>query len=98
MTVSLFAMLAGLFVMPALLLAGGHRLRRRSPKFRSAFWGAIVAHVMAAAVACVASMWPPEEWQSGQLWRGAIGFWSLLIAPLIGAGIGFVSSGRSRQR
>lgn len=88
MTVALVALLAGLFVVPAALLAVGHRLRRRSPRVQSAFWGAIVAHIVAALIVVVFSMTPPEEWRPSDITRGAISFWSLLIAPLVGAAFG----------
>lgn len=89
MSVALVAMLSGLFVIPALLLTVGHRLRRRSVRVQSAFWGAIAAHVLAAVAAMVFSMIPPEEWRADDLWRGAFGFWAMLVAPVVGAAFGY---------
>ena len=48
MTIGLIALLAGLFAIPAALLTVGHRLRRRSARMQSVFWGALLAHVIAA--------------------------------------------------
>ena len=88
MTMQLAVLLVGLFVVPGALLAVGHRLRKRSARVQSAFWGAIFAHIVAALAVTVFSMVPPEEWQSTDYTRGAISLWSLLIAPLVGAAVG----------
>ena len=88
MKLPLVVLLAGLFVIPAVLLTVGHRLRKRNARVQSAFWGAIVAHIVASLAVVVFSMIPPEGWQSTDVLRGAIGFWSLLVAPVVGAAIG----------
>ena len=88
MTLLLVALLAGLFVIPAVLLTVGHRLRKRSARVQSAFWGAIVAHIVASLAVVVFSMIPSEGWQATDVLRGTIAFWSLLVAPIVGAGIG----------
>ena len=88
MTLPQIVLLAGLFVIPAVLLSVGHRLRRRSARVQSAFWGAIFAHIFASLAVAVFSMLPPEAWQSTDTMRGAVGFWSLLVAPAIGAAVG----------
>lgn len=97
MTVHLAAMLTGVFVVPAILLWAGHRLRRRSPRWRSAFWGAVVVHMVVAPMAMVAAMYPAAEWAPGDTWRGAMGFWSLVLAPLLGAIIGAVRADGARD-
>ncbi|MEO7360000.1 MAG: hypothetical protein ABI120_06710, partial [Gemmatimonadaceae bacterium] len=66
-----------------------HRFRRRSARVQSAFWAAIVAHILAAVAAIVFGMIPPELWRADEFWRGAIGFWALLIAPIAGAAFGY---------
>lgn len=95
MSVALVALLSGLFVVPALLLIVGHRLRRRSARVQSAFWGAIAAHILAAIAAVTFGMIPPEQWRADDFWRGAFGFWSLLIAPVIGAFFGYLRTSRT---
>lgn len=87
MTVGRIALLLGLFLVPAVLLACGHRLRKRTPLWRAVFWTAVVAHILAATVATVVSMVPPAAWRDDDVWRGLLGFWLLLVAPL-GAAIG----------
>ena len=84
------ALLVGLFVVPALLLALGHRLRRREPVWRRIFWGAITAHFLALLVTMTASLYPPIWWAGGSFWRDAAVHWSLLFGALLGAGIGAV--------
>jgi hypothetical protein len=99
MTAGRLALLLGLFGVPAALLWAGHRLRRRSPRWHGAFWGALLAHLIAAVVATVASMVPPEEWRPEDVWRGIFGFWTLLVAPVVGAAAGALlgaSSGREQ--
>ena len=88
MTSGTLAMLAWLFAVPVALLWAGHRLRRRSPRWRAAFWGALAAHVAIAPVAMVAAMLPPAEWAPDDRWRGFLGFWAPLVGPLLGAAIG----------
>jgi hypothetical protein len=90
MTIGLAVMLAGAFLVPALLLWVGHRLRRRPPRWRRAFWGALVAHVLAVPVAVAAAMIPPAEWGADDRLRGFLGFWLLLVAPTLGALLGLL--------
>lgn len=89
MSIALVAMLSGLFVVPALLLGVSHRLRKRSARVQSAFWGAIVAHIFSALAAIIFGMIPPESWTADDFWRGAFGFWAMLFLPIIGAALGF---------
>jgi hypothetical protein len=93
MTAGQLAMLLGLLGVPAGLLWAGHRMRRRSPRWHAAFWGALVAHLLAALAAIVASMVPPEEWRPDDTWRGVFGFWTLLVAPAVGALVGIALGG-----
>ena len=95
MTVGTAAMLLGVFVVPAGLVWMGHRLRRRPPAWRSAFWGALVGHVIALALGLAFGMFPPEEWSGDDRLRGAFAFWSFLVLPLIGGAIGWM---RKRKR
>ena len=81
-------MLAGLFLVPLALLWAGHRFRRRSSRWRGAFWGALVTHLVVATVAMFAAMIPPTEWAADDRWRGFLGLWAMLIGPVIGAIVG----------
>lgn len=85
MTLHVAVFLVGLFGVPLALLAYGHRLRRRSPRGRSAFWGALLGHCFALVLVMVLGMIPPESWTADDTVRGFIGFWSLLVFPLVGA-------------
>ena len=98
MTSGLAAMLAGAFGVPMVLLWLGHRLRRRPRRWQGAFWGALIAHLIAMPIAAVAAMTPPAEWTPGDTMRGLLGLWLLLLAPLIGAAIGATAAGRSERR
>lgn len=88
----LLAMLSGLFLVPAMLLWLGHRLRRRSARARGIFWGALLAHLLVAPAAMWVAMVPPVSWGSEDTVRGALGFWALLVAPAIGAVVGALTA------
>jgi hypothetical protein len=88
MSIGTLVFIIGLYVVPILLLAWGHKIRRLSPKSRRAFWGAIIGHCVAGAMAVTLGMIPPEDWTSGETVRGFFGLWSLLALPLIGAAAG----------
>ena len=85
-------MLVGVFVVPAILLWAGHRLRRRSARWRAVFLGTLVGYGIAAVASLTASMMPAEMWQSGDTLRGAVGYWGLLAGPAIGAAAGWISA------
>ena len=95
MTIGLWAMLIGIFGVPLMLLWTGHRLRRRPPRWRAAFWGGLVGHLVAIVVGSVAAMTPPEMWAPSDVWRGAFGFWSFVLLPLLGAAIAVVMAPRA---
>jgi hypothetical protein len=95
MTPGRVALLLGLFAVPAVLLWAGHRLRRRSPGWRGAFWGAVLAHTLASLSAMAAAMWPPVEWGAGDRWRGLAGFWLMLLAAPAGAALGYLRARRA---
>ncbi len=88
MTAGSAAMLLGIFGVPMVLLWAGHRLRRRSARWHAAFWGGIAGHVVAIVIGSVAAMIPAEQWAAADVWRGAIGLWSFLVLPAVGAAIG----------
>ena len=89
------ALLLGLFAVPAFLLWAGHHWRYRRAAVRGAFWGGLVAHTIAALLATVAGLYRPAEWAPGDIWRGFLGFWSMLVLFAIGAAIGAVIGART---
>ena len=90
MSPGFIAFVLGAFGIPMALLAFGHRLRRRAPRERKAFWGAVIGHCIAGILAVTFGMIPPEAWTSEETFRGFAGLWSLLVLPVIGAIIGLV--------
>jgi len=96
MTITRVVMLAGVFIVPALLLTVGHRLRRRAPRVHGVFWGAIVGHVIALAVGTVAAMTPAEAWAPTDTMRGALAVWSFLVLPASGALLGWLRGGAAK--
>jgi hypothetical protein len=83
-----WALLLGLFAVPALLLALGHRLRRRPPFWRRVFWGAVAGHSLALLVTLAASLYPPIGWEGGPRPRDHAVHWSLALGALAGGAIG----------
>jgi len=91
MTLGLVVMLVGVFAVPALLVWSGHRLRRRSSRWRSAFWGGVIGHLAALVIGSIAAMNPAEAWAPTDTWRGALGLWSFAVLPLIGGLMGMMA-------
>lgn len=88
MSIGILIFIVGLYGVPVVLLAWGHKIRRLSPKSRRAFWGAIIGHCIAGTLAVTLGMIPPEEWTSDETMRGFFGLWAMLALPLIGAAAG----------
>lgn len=78
------ALLAGLFVVPGVLLWWGHRLRDRSRAAKLAFWGAVLGHTAALLVTTAAALNPPIWWAGGGFWRDFAVHWSLLVGAALG--------------
>ena len=95
MTLGVFVCLVGLYVMPLVLLAWGHGLRRRSPRWQRAFWGAIGGHLVAMLLALGAALYLPVVWTGDETVRGFLGLWTLLLLPLAGAAFGAATARRS---
>ena len=85
MSGGLAVFLIGLFGVPLVLLTWGHRLRRRGPRSRAAFWGAVSGHCLAGILAVTLGMIPPEAWTGTETLRGVFGFYSLIALPVAGA-------------
>ncbi len=81
-------MLVGIFVVPALLLWLGHRFRRRTPRQRGLFWGALTGYLLAIVSATLAGTLPPYLWAPDDIFRGIAGYGALLFLPVIGGAIG----------
>ena len=94
MTPGIIALLLGAFVIPGVLLWLGHRLRRRTPRWRAAFWGGLAGHLIALVVGSIAAMKPAAHWSPDDTLRGALGFWSFLVLPIVGAVIGVLRAPR----
>ena len=92
MSIGTVALLAGLFVIPMILLYMGHRMRRRSRRWRLTFWGALFGHTIAACFALWYSMVPPELWISGDFSRGLFGFYGMLLGGFLGGLVGMALS------
>lgn len=97
MTTSLLALLLGLYLVPLLALAVGHRLTRRARPARMAFWGLVIGHTVAAAAATAAALYLPVRWSDADAARGAIGLWSMLVLGLLGGAIGWLVGSRTRD-
>lgn len=94
----IWGLLAGLFVVPLVLLWMGHRLRRRAPRWRSAFWGAVAGH----SAGVLATLWvlhyPAVLWGDGA--REMAVHWSMVLGALLGGviGAGIARADRTKQQ
>jgi hypothetical protein len=84
MSIATVVFIVGLYLVPLVLLAWGHRVRRLNPRARRSFWGAVIGHCIAGTLVMFGMM-PPEEWTADQTVRGFIGLWALLVFPTVGA-------------
>jgi hypothetical protein len=91
---SRLALVAGLFVVPALLLWLGHRLRRQTPARRRVFWGATVGYGLGMLLVLVAIHYPPVLWAGGD-WRTAVVHWGMVGGAVLGAGTGELARRRA---
>ena len=89
MSLHILVFIVGLFLVPLGLLMIAHKLRRRSPRMRSAFWGAVLGHIAAALIATTWGMIPAETLTPGESARGFASLWTLLVFPLVGGAIGW---------
>lgn len=96
MTAGLPALLVGLFAVPVAFLWLGHGWRRRTPRQRAAFWGGLAGYLVASLAVMLAGMIPPSEWSAADTVRGALGWWSLLVAPALGAAVAVLAA-KSRR-
>ena len=96
MSIHILAFIIGLFLVPVALLMVAHKLRRRSPRVRAAFWGAVAGHILAMVLATVWGMIPPETLTPQETARGAVSLWSLLVLPVAGALVGWLKPGSAR--
>jgi hypothetical protein len=97
MTLENWALLMGLFVVPALLVALGHRLRRRPPFWRRVFWGGVIGHSIAILVMLTVTMAPPVAWEGGPRLRDAAVHWSTVLGAVVGSMIAAALPARRRK-
>jgi hypothetical protein len=97
MTLENLALLMGLFVVPALLLALGHRLRRRPLVWRRVFWGGVIGHSIAILVMLAATLYPPILWEGGLRARDVAVHWSLILGGVVGGAIAAGLPARRRR-
>lgn len=95
MTAAHAALLAGLFLAPALLLWLGHRLRHRPSRSRRVFWGAVAGHTLGMALTLAATLYPPVSWEGGAWVRDFVVHWSMLLGAVLG-GAAAGAIGRNR--
>lgn len=97
MTAHLAALLLGLFAVPLAALVLGHRLARRPPRQRAAFWGLVLGHTAAALVATAAALHEPVRWDASDQLRGLLGYWLMPIGGLAGAALGWLAGRRAER-
>lgn len=88
MTDSRLALVIGLFIVPAVLLWLGHRMRRHPAVRRRVFWGATIGYVLGMLLMLAAIHYPPVLWAGGG-WRTAVVHWGMVVGALLGAAGGW---------
>lgn len=88
---SRIALVAGLFLVPAVLLWLGHRLRRQTDVRRRVFWGATIGYLLGMLITLVTIHYPPVLW-AGAGWRTAVVHWGMLVGAVLGAAVGVAAS------
>jgi peptidoglycan biosynthesis protein MviN/MurJ (putative lipid II flippase) len=87
------ALLAGMFIVPIVLLWLGHRLRRRSDRSRGVFWGAVAGHTLGLLASVAAMHVPAVPWAGGDA-RTTIVHWGMLIGAVAGGATGWMVGAR----
>ncbi len=72
------ALLLGILGAPAILIAMGHHLRRKSARSKHLFWGGVTGHTIGLMVTLVAMLAPPLSWVDGGQMRTLWVHWSML--------------------
>ncbi|MBL8981102.1 MAG: hypothetical protein JNL26_02905 [Gemmatimonadetes bacterium] len=85
-------LVVGLFGVPVILLVVAHRIKRRPPRRQRAFWGGVIGHLVAVALAMYASLSPAIGWLPTDTTRGLLGVWSLIALPIVGSILGAIRS------
>ena len=99
MTADPFALLLGLFGVPAVLMILGHRLRGRSEEHKRRFWGGVLGYTLGMVVAIIAMLIPPVDWADGALMRSVLVHWAMLTGGTLGVLTGpFWARAPSRRR
>jgi len=92
-SLSLLALLAGMFIVPVGLLWLGHRLRRRTAPSRGVFWGAVAGHTLGMLASVAAMHVPAVPWAGGDA-RTIIVHWGMLLGAILGGAIGWMMGAR----
>jgi len=77
-------LLLGIFGVPLLLLAAGHRFRRLSRRMRGAFWGGVAGYAIGVIIWAIAAIAPAQMWSSGN-----VRFLAVVLALPLSGGAGF---------
>ena len=90
------ALIAGLLIVPLVLLLIGHRFRSRSPRRQRIFWGAAIGYLAGVAIASTAMMLPPVLWSSSTTLRGLTVFGAMPAGFLLGLAVALLQRGGDR--
>jgi len=77
-------LLLGLFGIPVLLMALGHRLRGKSGSHKRRFWGGVLGYLLGMTAAIGAMVLPPVSWDGGGSLRPFLVHWAMFLGGLSG--------------
>tara|TARA_Y100001933_G_scaffold177620_1_gene176113 strand:- start:205 stop:588 length:384 start_codon:yes stop_codon:yes gene_type:complete len=90
-------LLLGIFGVPLLLLAGGHRFRRLGRRMRGAFWGGVSGYAVGVVAWAIAAIAPAQMWA-----QGSVRLSTVVIVPTLlgvaGLGIGAIIGKKPKTR
>ena len=92
------ALLIGLFGIPGVLMAFGHRLRGRTTTHKGRFWGGVYGYIVGTGLAVAAMMLPPVAWEADHGLRAFLVHWSMVTGGILGLLTGPIWARAPRQR
>lgn len=84
MILARLALLAGLFILPVVLLTLGHGMRDRSTRTKRLFWGGVIGHAVGIIVTMVVMMSPPVWWADAESVRTFAVHWAMVVGCAVG--------------
>lgn len=90
-------LLLGIFGVPLLLLAGGHRFRRLGRRVRGAFWGGVAGYAVGVVAWAIVAIAPAQMWSAGNA-RFFTVVLALVLSGIAGVALGALVGNKPKRR